>query len=291
MTNTKDDKPFTETDISRKFMRIEPSYTMRSRYIIGEVHKVRRLTQKVREYIIVLKEEIDPDPGQFAMLWVPGVGEIPLSFADYTSKTVKFVISRVGAVTTYIHQNIGEGSKILLRGPLGKGFTIYPSRNCLLVGGGYGLAPLHYLAKKLSTKGCRLKILLGFKNSTDIFYVDEFRSISNTFISSEDGEEEFRGTVVELMKNILEEESFAIVYACGREEMLVKIARECAARNVKLEVSLERIIKCGLGVCGSCSIEPLGLRVCRDGPVFDGGILLRLEDLSRRSNEKICMNH
>lgn len=291
MKSTIDDKLFNDAWVSNKSERINPQYPSRSRYVVGEVRKVWRLTRTIKEYTIILKEDIDPAPGQFAMIWIPGVGEIPLSFTDYSLQTVKFIINRVGLVTTYIHRNVVEGSKIFLRGPLGNGFTIYSSKNCLLVGGGYGLAPLYYLAKKLSMRGCRLKTLLGFKNSTDVFYVDEFRRISDTHTSTEDGEEGFRGTAVELMKNILEKESFDIVYACGRDEMLTKIVKECVARNMKIEVSLERIIKCGLGICGSCSIEPLGLRVCRDGPVFDGNLLLKLEDSLRDSREEICIKH
>lgn len=140
-------------------------------------------------------------------------------------------------------------------------------------------------------RNCRLKTLLGFKNFTDVFYIDEFGEIADTFVSTEDGGEGFRGTVVEMVKNILEEESFDIVYACGKEEMLKKLAKECEARNVKIEVSLERIIKCGQGICGACIIEPLGLRVCRDGPVFAGDLLLKLEDSQKNNSEEICLRH
>jgi dihydroorotate dehydrogenase electron transfer subunit len=245
-------------------------------YVVGEVSRVRRLNTAVKEYFIKVSDEIDPEPGQFAMVWMPGVGEIPLSFADYSNNNVRFIICRVGRVTTYIHEKINEGSRIFFRGPLGRGFTIYKSKKCLLVGGGYGLAPLYYLARTLSMNGCYVKTLLGFKDSRDVFYIEEFKKFSEVYVSTEDGGIGFNGVVVDLLRDVLKHEVFDIVYACGREEMLMKVARECIMRGIQVEVSLERIIKCGLGICGSCSIEPLGLRICRDGPVFNGVALLKV---------------
>ncbi|MCL7383345.1 MAG: dihydroorotate dehydrogenase electron transfer subunit [Thaumarchaeota archaeon] len=262
-----------------------------SRYILGEVYSIRQLTPSIKEYTIKLEEEINPNPGQFAMLWIPDIGEIPLSFADYSTGTVKFIICRVGFVTTYIHRNILVGSRVFLRGPLGNGFTLCSLKNCLLIGGGYGLAPLYYLGRILAMNNCRLKTLLGFKNSSDVFYVSEFSEISDTYISTEDGEEGFKGTVVDMVRKILAEETFDIVYVCGREQMLMKVVKECSAKGMKTEASLERIIKCGVGLCGSCSVEPLGLRVCRDGPVFDGRLLLKLEDPLKNNREEICIKN
>jgi len=109
-------------------------------------------------------------------------GEIPLSFADYSNNNVKFVISRIGKSTTYVHERINEGSKIFFRGPLGRSFTIYQGRRCLLVGGGYGLASLYYLAKTLVMNGCYVKTLLGFKDPRDVFYVEEFKKISEVYV-------------------------------------------------------------------------------------------------------------
>ncbi len=264
-----------------------------SKYVIGEVYEIRQLTQTIREYNARLKEDMEPVPGQFAMLWIPRVGEIPLSFADYSKQTARLIISRVGRVTSYIHENISKGSKILLRGPLGRGFTIHSKRSCLLIGGGYGLAPLYYLAKILKENNCRLKTLLGFKHSEDVFYVNEFGQVSEVHVSTEDGGKGFKGTVIDMLEKIFkEEESFDVVYACGREEMLMRVVQECVKRNIDVEISLERQIKCGLGICGSCSIEPLGLRVCRDGPVFKGDILLQIKESEIESDgEKICLRH
>jgi len=285
------DKSSMKKQLNNMARSMRPPYKVQSRYIVGEVCRIRQLTPTIKEYTMELKEEINPYPGQFTMLWIPNIGEIPLSFADYSSHTVKFIISKVGTVTTYVHQNIIVGSRVLLRGPLGNGFTLCSSKNCVLIGGGYGLAPLYYLGKVLSMNNCKLKTLIGFKNSSQVFYVEEFSEISDTYVSTEDGGKGFKGTVIDILKNVLREETYDIVYACGKEEMLTKVVRECLVKRIKVEVSLERIIKCGLGICGSCSIEPLGLRVCRDGPVFDGSLLLLTGQSLENDGEQICIKH
>ncbi|HDD42217.1 MAG TPA: dihydroorotate dehydrogenase electron transfer subunit [Nitrososphaeria archaeon] len=242
-------------------------------YIGGKIAGIRSLTRSIREYSITLDRSIDPTPGQFAMLWIPRVGEIPLSFADADEDCIKFIVARVGRVTSFIHGNLGEGDRVFVRGPLGKGFTQASGEKCLLVAGGYGLAPLYFLAKKLRENGCAVEALLGFKSDEEVFYREEFARLCEVEVSVEEGSEGFRGTVFDLFEKRVKEAEFDRVYVCGKEAMMLKVMRECLSRGIPVEGSFERYVKCGVGICGSCSIEPLGLRVCRDGPVFSGEAL------------------
>ena len=246
-------------------------------YVSGKVTEIRRLTEDIKEYAITLDEIPSPKPGQFTMLWIPRVGEIPLSFADAEKIVVKFIIARVGRVTGFIHEKIKKGSQVFIRGPLGRGFTQASGGKCLLIAGGYGLAPLHFLAKELRKSGCEVKALLGFKSDDEIFYRTEFEKLCEVELSVEEGESGFRGTVVDLFESVLEEDGeYDRVYVCGKEAMMLKIIRECVNRGTPVEASFERYVKCGVGVCGSCAIEPLGLRVCKDGPVFGGEVIAEL---------------
>ena len=247
-------------------------------YIRGVVEEVRKLAENIKEYLVKLEREVSPVPGQFAMLWMPRVGEIPLSFADADGSRTRFIVARVGRVTGFIHERIGEGSRIYLRGPLGRGFTQVSGGRCLLVAGGYGLAPLYFLAKRLRGRGCHVKTLLGFKSDREAFYREEFGELCEVGVAVEEGSAGFRGTAVDLLEKVLEREGFERVYTCGKEEMMIEVSRRCLDRGIPVEASLERYIRCGVGICGSCVLEPLGLRVCRDGPVFDGAILLRLDE-------------
>jgi dihydroorotate dehydrogenase electron transfer subunit len=242
-------------------------------YITGIVKRIRGLTKNIKEYEIILEDHVEPEPGQFAMLWIPRVGEIPLSFANAEDNAARFIVARVGRVTGHMHEMLMAGNRVFIRGPLGRGFTWTSGGRALLVAGGYGLAPLHFLAKKLRNAGCGVKILLGFKSDDDIFYREKFKRLGEVEISVEHGSSGYHGTVLDLFRSVIRGESFDMVYVCGKEELNLAVMWECLRAGLPVEASFERRIRCGAGICGSCSIEPLGLRVCRDGPILDGRMI------------------
>lgn len=253
---------------------------MKSLYNCCRVTHRAELTNKVFELKIDL-QGLRASPGQFMMLWDPGVGEIPLSISNYESGELTFIIARVGKVTNHIYENIDVGSKIYVRGPYGKGFTISGVKRCLIVSGGHGLAPLYYLTKTLVRKGCGVEAIMGFKSKREVFYVNEFRKkCDRLLVSTEDGSYGVKGLVTDVLSR-MDLKSYDRVYTCGREEMMHQVVLKCVKNRVKVEASLERMIKCGLGICGSCVLDDLGLRVCRDGPVFDGVTLTNLSDFGK----------
>lgn len=221
------------------------------------------------------------EPGQFMMLWAPSVGEIPLSVSNYEDGELTFIIARVGRVTSHLYESVEANSEIYVRGPYGRGFTVNGVKKCLLVSGGHGLAPLHYLAEVLVKAGCEVDALMGFKSVGDVFYLSEFgEKCRELYVLTEDGSYGVKGLVTDALMNI-DLKSYDRVYTCGREEMMHKVVLKCVESGVMVEASLERMIKCGLGICGSCVLDDLGLRVCRDGPVFDGSTLVKLRDFGK----------
>ena len=245
-------------------------------YNSGKVIKVIDLTPRINSYIVLLKKRIKAVPGQFIMLWIPGIGEIPLSIADIDGMKIELIIAKKGRVTSYIHKKIKDRDKVFIRGPYGHGFKII-NGVALLVGGGYGLAPLLFLSKKLKGNKVIHDVALGFRNKEEVFYTNKFKDFSRkVYVSTDDGSIGFKGYVTDLVKDLLNREKYNVVYVCGKEVMEVKVVRECIARNIHVEVSLERLIKCGIGICGSCHIGS-GLLVCKDGPVFDGDKIINTE--------------
>jgi dihydroorotate dehydrogenase electron transfer subunit len=247
-------------------------------YLTGTVTKISRLTSQIKKFDIELEERVRVLPGQFAMLWVPGIGEIPLSFADAERRCITFIIARVGKVTAHLH-NLSPESQVFIRGPYGNGFTLCRDQRCLLIGGGYGLAPLYLLAKVLASTGCNVSVLLGFRS--EVFFVEQFGEVARVSLTTEDGSVGYKGVVTDLMAKELEEKKYEMVYVCGKEAMMAKVIRECARLNIPVEASLERLVRCGLGICGSCALDPTGLRVCRDGPVFSGEVLAGVTDFGK----------
>ena len=251
-------------------------------YVVCRVREARKVAERVVEFALELDRNVEAVPGQFVMLWAPGVGEIPLSVADLEGRVMKLLVAKRGRVTTYLHENLREGHRAFLRGPYGRGFTLGESGRVLLVGGGYGAAPLLFAAKELAKRGVEVIAALGFKSSSDVLLLKEFETYCDeVYISTETGEVGRKGLVTDLVDELLSAKSVDKVLACGPEAMEYELVCKALKRGVRVEASLERLIKCGIGLCGSCVLEPLGLRVCKDGPVFDGGVLARLEDFGR----------
>ncbi|RLF04538.1 MAG: dihydroorotate dehydrogenase electron transfer subunit [Thermoprotei archaeon] len=250
-------------------------------YLRASVRETRQLCEGIREYVLELPSELRSKPGQYVMVWVPRVGEIPISVAGEEGGELRLVIARKGKVTGFIHDHITEGSRLFIRGPLGRGFDLRGGE-ALLVAGGYGAAPLLYLASTLAKMGARVVAALGFRSRSRSILIREFEEVADELIiATEDGSLGYRGLVTDVALKVIGEARCDIVYTCGKEQMMAKVVREAVRAGIEVQASLERLIKCGIGVCGSCALEPLGLRVCVDGPVFDGRTLMQLEDFGR----------
>jgi len=206
-------------------------------------------------------------PAQFVMVWVPGVDEIPMALSSSSSITVQ----RVGDATS-ARFSLSEGDMIGIRGPFGNGFP--PARRILAIAGGVGAAPLLPVVR---AGGVR-KLLLGARSAEELLFHDIFREHTELAVSTDDGTYGHRGFVVDLLagENL---GSHDCIFCCGPERMMAAVLAYLARSGCpeKGFFSLHRYMKCGVGVCGSCAIDPQGLRVCRDGPVFRGEILLKSE--------------
>lgn len=203
------------------------------------------------------------------MIWVRGIDEIPISLSYKDGITIE----RVGLATNAL-SDLDKGDSLGLRGPFGDKFEIIEESTALLIGGGIGLAPLLYLADVLKKNGTSTTILIGTKNKESLFFNDEFKKVSkDVFVSTDDGSFGMKGSVLDLLENSIKDlDVYGMVYVCGPDKMIRALLNLFDKEKIldKTQFSVSRIIKCGLGICGSCSIDPKGLRVCKDGPVFYG---------------------
>jgi dihydroorotate dehydrogenase electron transfer subunit len=211
--------------------------------------------------------------GQFVMIWIPGIDEIPMSLS-YIGKETAITVEKVGEATEALHQ-MKEGDKVGIRGPYGKGFEIVGSK-ALFVAGGTGIAPLLPLIKKYEGEK---HVVLGARTKELLLFIDELEEISSLHISTDDGSLGFKGFASDLAGEIMEKEEFDIVYTCGPEIMMKKVLDLCLEKSVQMQASLERYMKCGVGICDSCAID--GYHVCKDGPVFDSNILAKIKDFGK----------
>ncbi len=211
------------------------------------------------------------EPGQFVMVWLPGVDEIPMSISSaYQSRMASITVGRVGEATRMLHKKT-KGDFIGIRGPFGNSFRPIEGR-VLVVGGGTGIAPLAFLLERLVASAQTVKCFLGAKNRQELLFLSRIRSLfagrAETEIetSTEDGSFGHKGVVTELVEATLATQTFDMIYACGRESMLLEIFHLAQKYEIPLQVSLERIMRCAIGLCGSCNIGKY--RVCADGPIF-----------------------
>jgi dihydroorotate dehydrogenase electron transfer subunit len=196
-------------------------------------------------------------PGQFAMVYVPGYEEIPLSFSSEKTFTVKAV-----GETTRALVEIKAGEWIGVRGAFGRAFRL--KDNALIIAGGIGMAPLRFLYMKLLNNNYKVRVIYGAKSVDELIW----RDFENASYATEDGSFGFKGTVVDLVEQEVLEK-YSAIYCCGKSELLKKLYRifEKRLKPNTIQFSLEKYIRCGIGICGSCVLKN-GLRVCKDGPVF-----------------------
>ena len=216
-------------------------------------------------------------PGQFLMLWIPGIDEIPLSVLNAGNGEVSVAVKAVGDATRHLHK-METGDVIGVRGPFGNSFT-ENSGKVLMVGGGTGTAPLLFLAKKLSAKAQRLAYVIGAKTKSELLFLNQLDALcteQSTVAATEDGSYGIKCLATEPLPKLLSREKFDMVYACGPEPMVRQVFELAEKRGIAMEASLERLMRCGIGLCGSCVIGKY--LVCRDGPVFSSARLREVKD-------------
>lgn len=219
-------------------------------------------------------------PGQFIMVWIPDIDEIPMSIThEIGSQKSKIWVKLTGMATEKMHElNIGD--VIGIRGPYGNNFSTSPNEQILVIAGGTGIVPLLDILMNLDHD--RLYLFYGAKNKSAFLLLDEIeKRIKNLYLVTEEGdlgEKGFLSHIVEAhLTTDLSEKKFNTIFCCGPEIMLQNIFQISEKLHIPIQASLESIMKCGVGICGSCERD--GYRICVDGPVFHSQDLRCLKSL------------
>jgi dihydroorotate dehydrogenase electron transfer subunit len=254
---------------------------------ICKIEKVTDQTPTVRT--LEFSDEILSNvlPGQFAMVWIPGINELPMSvMVSKEQGKAAFTVRKHGTASTGLY-NLKEGDLIGVRGPYGNSFDIKEGK-ILLVGGGTGLVPLMRLATKVKQTD-DVTVLIGAKTKDEVFFEDIAnelleKNLHKVIVTTEDGTYGEKGLVTEHVEKLTQETNFDAVYTCGPELMMYKTVQIANSRQIFAQASLERMMKCGVGICGSCCIgKDL---VCRDGTVFEGLYLLNNKEFGHTYRNK-----
>jgi dihydroorotate dehydrogenase electron transfer subunit len=216
------------------------------------------------------------------MVWVPEVGEFPMSLSLSYGSRSSIVVKAVGEGSRNLF-NRQRGELVGIRGPYGNSFDIpEDAKKILLVGGGTGIAPILKLVEELEkrTRKVRAKIVIGARSGKELpflSFLGKCLGSKNVYPTTDDGSVGFSGFAHERVSSLIEENTFDLISCCGPEAMMLQVFNLAKKNAIPAQFSLERIMKCGIAICGSCCIQDFVL--CRDGPV------LTTEQLSRLSME------
>lgn len=205
-------------------------------------------------------------PGQFVNIKLEGFFlRRPISVCDVEGDRLTLIYKTVGKGTEAMAK-LEKGEKLDLLTGLGNGYdTSKSGAEPVLIGGGAGVPPMYNLAKKLIKEGKRVKVILGFNSSDEIFLEEEFKAIgADTYITTVDGSEGIKGFVTDVFKDM----EYTYFYTCGPENMFKAIEKTAKTSG---QYSFEERMGCGFGACMGCSCETKykSKRICKDGPVLE----------------------
>jgi anaerobic sulfite reductase subunit B len=225
--------------------------------------------------------ELEPEPGQFTMLYVLGVGEVPISVSGAPGGPLVHTVRAVGAVTEAICR-AAPGSVLGVRGPFGNSWPVDEAvgSDVVVVAGGIGLAPLRgAVLEVLRRRGeyGEVALLYGSRTPSELLYRTELQRLRGRFdlqvdVTVDAPAGDWRGkvgVVPKLISSARFDPESAVALVCGPEIMMHFAARALLERGVpasRIHLSMERSMRCGLGHCGHCQLGPT--LICRDGPVY-----------------------
>jgi len=250
----------------------------------------KRVTLKIAEIIKETSEintykfshSLGAQPGQFIMLTDFNGGEKPFSISECTDDHFCITVKRIGEFTTRLF-SCSPGDQLSIRGPFGSSFFISKGR-VLLIGGGYGTPPLYFLAKQLIKNGAEVHVINGARDKEELVFCKKFRELGVYYSNiSECGKLTDVGTSVDLTKKVMQEFNFDHAYAAGPELMMKNLQPHLG--DVQYEFLFERYMKCAIGICGNCTIDPLGIRLCVEGPVLPRKLVEQLTEFGHYHRE------
>ncbi len=242
---------------------------------ITEVLENKREAKDVKT--LTFKNLFQTIPGQFYMIWIPEIDEIPMGVSYITEEIKGFTYRNIGEATKALYI-LKKGDKIGIRGPYGNGFEI-KGNHILFVGGGTGIAMLAPAIEESIIKNIRTTVIIGVKTKSELFFEKRLKIYgTEVIITSDDGSIGEKGLASDVARKIIENDGIDSVITCGPELMMKKLLNYC--ENISFQASLERFMKCAIGLCGQCCIGN-GIRVCKEGPIFNGELLKNINDFGK----------
>jgi dihydroorotate dehydrogenase electron transfer subunit len=227
------------------------------------------------------RADLGGQPGQFLMVWIPRFDELPMALS-YLGAVKGFTVRDYGDATHALAA-FNAGDRIGVRGPYGNRFLL-EGTSVLAVGGGSGMASMIAAIEAFAQQGARIVTAVGAKTAEELLFVERANGAGEVHIATDDGSRGFHGFAPALAEKLLDRESVGQIITCGPEKMMYAVVALARRRGIPVQASLERYMKCGIGICDACALDDK--LVCWDGPIFTGEQLAESEDFGHFRRDK-----
>ncbi|MGV9171305.1 MAG: dihydroorotate dehydrogenase electron transfer subunit [Promethearchaeia archaeon] len=208
-------------------------------------------------------------PGMYVILWLPDVDFLPMSVSKVKGNVLEITVEKIGEGTKALFE-LKEGDRIGIRGPFGNTWNYEDAQNILAVGGGMGIAAITSLIEPLKKNKKNVYVAIGAKDEASLIFEERLKDlIPETLCTTDDGSVGQKCMVTDPIEELIEKNDIDLILTCGPEVMMKRILEIAKSRDVNVQASLERKMKCGVGLCGSCCVgENNEVCVCKEGPIF-----------------------
>ncbi len=222
-----------------------------------------------------------PNPGEFVMVW-NFKNEKPMSIAQINDDQLAITVKNIGEFTSQLHE-LKIGDPIGIRGSYGNGFNnSFEGKNILAIGGGVGMAPINAIASDLIKKDNNVDVVAAAQTKDELLYTESLQQLGvNVHHCTDDGSFGFKGFATDCTVSLLEDSTYDYAFVCGPEIMMKGIFDILEDAEVSAQYSLERYMKCALGVCGQCCVDGEGWRICVEGPVFENDKIYQITEFGK----------
>jgi dihydroorotate dehydrogenase electron transfer subunit len=260
-------------------------------FYVLPIKKVISENPKIKTFCF--SHSLNSKPGQFVMLWIPGVGQKPFSVGYDDGNEFRLTVFQRGQLTTKLFA-LQTGDSVGIAGPYGTNFTLRSSTHYIMVAGGYGVVPLKFLAEQVSRlANTAVDFCLGASNQEALIFAKSLPELAGLQlqIATDDGSAGHYGYVTDLLPSLLESRQKKIVAVCGPELMEKTVLDICNHYKTPCEISVERYIKCGVGICGQCAVDGLGICLCKEGPVVSRRVANQITEFGRYARDNGGLKH
>lgn len=259
--------------------------------VAATIKSITQENEQVKTFVLDIS--VNAQPGQFVMVWIPRMDEKPFSVAMDNGRELHLAIAGVGPFSNALH-GLKVGDQVGVRGPFGSEFTCKKGEHLAFLGGGYGAAPLYFFANKAAAMGCTVEFVVGARHKDLLLYTDKITALKNVnlHVATNDGSVGFEGFNTVLLEDVVMKAKAAgkpidCIYTVGPEIMMLKAAQLAEREGIDAQISVERYMKCGFGICGNCCVDGSGVPSCVEGPVMPLKKVMELRDFGKYHRDKL----